>query len=135
MCIELVGQERAGNKGIAISLYCEKEKVSLKNIEEVQNKRIINEEKKFLNRPQSRAKIVPEMASLMISGGKKNKLRPADILGSLTCDNKITREDVGKIDIFNFYSYVAIKKNKFHLGLDILSNGKTKGRNLKVRKI
>jgi ATP-dependent RNA helicase DbpA len=126
---------RAGNKGLAISLYSEKEKISLKNIEEIQDKRVISEEQSFLNKSQSRAKIVPEMASLMISGGKKNKLRPADILGSLTCDSKMTREDVGKIDIFNFYSYVAIKKTKFNLGLDILSKGKTKGRNLKVRKI
>ena len=127
---------RAGRKGLAISLSCEKEKNSLRSIEDLQNKRVNLRDPSFLkDSSQGRAKIIPEMTSLIISSGKKNKLRPTDILGSLTCNSKLSREDIGKIDIFDFYSYVAIKKNKLSIGLDILSNGKTKGRYLKVRKI
>ncbi|PPJ40410.1 DbpA RNA binding domain-containing protein, partial [Pseudoxanthomonas sp. KAs_5_3] len=40
------------------------------------------------------------MMTLVISGGKKDKLRPGDLLGALTGDAGLTKEQVGKIAIF-----------------------------------
>ena len=43
----------------------------------------------------------PLMATLLIDGGKKQKVRPGDILGALTGKNGITVQQVGKIHIFD----------------------------------
>ncbi|RUO40564.1 hypothetical protein CWE15_07415 [Aliidiomarina taiwanensis] len=36
-------------------------------------------------------------ATLQLTGGKKDKLRPGDIVGALTRDNQISQEQLGKI--------------------------------------
>jgi ATP-independent RNA helicase DbpA len=72
------------------------------------------------------------MRTLCIHGGKKNKIRPTDILGALTAAGGITGAQVGKIDIFDLYSYVAINRLVFSQALNQLREGKIKGRTFKV---
>ena len=50
------------------------------------------------------------MVTLSIDGGRKNKLRPGDVLGALTGEAGISGSEVGKINVFNFYTYVAIRR-------------------------
>ena len=47
------------------------------------------------------------MATIHIQAGRKEKIRPGDVLGALTADLGYTREQVGKIDINEFATYVA----------------------------
>ena len=75
------------------------------------------------------------MVSFSISGGRKNKVRPTDILGALTASKELGSSDVGKIDIFDFHTFVAIKKEKSSLAYKILTEEKIKGRFFKVRKV
>ena len=42
------------------------------------------------------------MITLCIQGGKKDKLRPGDLLGALTGDGGLTFEQVGKINVTEF---------------------------------
>ncbi len=70
--------------------------------------------------------------TLYINGGKKNKVRAGDILGSLIQEVGLQKDDVGKINIFNFYTYVAVKKEVEQKALKGLENGKIKGKRFKV---
>jgi ATP-independent RNA helicase DbpA len=75
------------------------------------------------------------MTTLCIDGGRKNKLRPGDILGALTCEGGITGSEVGKIDIFDCCAYAAIARSSAAQALDRLRGSRIKGRFYKVRSI
>ena len=79
-----------------------------------------------------RPPVAPTMVSLCINGGRKNKLRPGDILGALTAGGSIRADDVGKINVGDHQAYVAISKSKAAVALELLS-GRMKGRIFKVR--
>jgi ATP-independent RNA helicase DbpA len=76
----------------------------------------------------------PPMATLWIDGGRKNKLRPSDILGALTGEGGIAGSEIGKITIFDEHAYVAIKQESVDIALAWLKKGKIKGRSFMVRK-
>lgn len=75
------------------------------------------------------------MATLQIGGGKKQKLRPGDILGALTGQNGIAGKQVGKIHILDNWAYVAVSRDIVKSALRKLSEGKLKGRSFRVRQI
>jgi ATP-independent RNA helicase DbpA len=78
--------------------------------------------------------LYPPMVTLVIDGGKKDKLRPGDILGALTGELGIDGSEVGKIDISHFASCIAIKRQSAKLAMQALENGKIKGRKFKIRR-
>ncbi|MDH4944285.1 ATP-dependent RNA helicase DbpA [Sulfurimonas sp. C5] len=94
---------RAGAKGLAVSLYSEAAEV-----EEYQPIKAMNDEQL---KNDEHFSMFSEYATLVIEGGKKDKLRAGDILGALTSERTFTREDIGKIDIYDKQSYVAIKSD------------------------
>lgn len=123
---------RAGNKGIACSLYSDKEQYKLGLLEDYLDKTIAPEtlpERELLQQPALSA----EMVTVQIDGGKKQKLRPGDILGALTGENGIAGSDVGKIQMGPTWAYVAVKKTVVKKALKKLANGKMKGRNFRAR--
>jgi ATP-independent RNA helicase DbpA len=79
--------------------------------------------------------LVPPMVTLCVDGGKKNKLRPGDILGALTGEGGISGSEVGKIDVLEFNAYIAIVRSSAAQALECLSRNKIKGRFYKVRNI
>ena len=124
---------RAGKKGLAFSLCTEQELNRVVAIEEYQSipakwDEIAPFEMTYEQRFE------PPMVTLWIDGGRKDKVRPGDILGALTGATGIEGSDVGKIDVFDAHAYVAIKKNSVDKALVCLKNGKIKGRNFMVRK-
>lgn len=125
---------RAGSKGVACSLFSEKEayKAALldENIDPIKDHEPLPPES-VLNTPP----IKPTMATLQIDGGKKQKLRPGDILGALTGDNGIAGTAVGKINMFDTCSYVAVKVEAVKAALKKLGDGKMKGKSFRVRQI
>lgn len=52
--------------------------------------------------------------TVCISGGKKDKLRKADILGAFIHEGGLSSDEIGQIDITDKNSYVAIKREKAH---------------------
>ncbi|MGL4605616.1 MAG: DbpA RNA binding domain-containing protein, partial [Iodobacter sp.] len=48
--------------------------------------------------PAAGGPLRPPMVTLCIMGGKKDKLRPGDLLGALTGDAGLSKEQVGKIN-------------------------------------
>jgi ATP-independent RNA helicase DbpA len=74
------------------------------------------------------------MITICISAGKKDKIRPGDIMGALTKDAGLPGDSVGKIDIGSIYAYIAIHRSQVTHALNYFHNGKLKGRKLSVKK-
>lgn len=125
---------RAGSKGVACTMYTEKESHKLNRLEELLGQSI-EAEPIPTSEFQEKDTYTPQMVTLQINGGKKQKLRPGDILGALTGENGIPGKEVGKIHIFNFHAYVAVKRELSDRALKKLGEGKLKGRSFAVRKI
>ena len=125
---------RAGKDGLALSLYHKKEQQKLQAISYFQDKPLQCEQIHDL--PDNLGESLhPLMTTLCISGGRRQKVRPGDILGALTGEAAIDSGDVGKIDIFDSWSYVALKQHVAEKALQRLKNGKIKGRIFKVKLI
>lgn len=73
------------------------------------------------------------MITLCIWGGKKDKFRPGDLLGALTGEVGLSKEQVGKINITEFNSYVALDRRIAKEAFGKLSNSNIKGRRFKMR--
>ena len=75
------------------------------------------------------------MVTIQLDAGRKNKVRPGDILGALTGEAGLPGSQIGKIDIFDMSSYVAIDRSAARQALNYLSSGKVKGRSIRARKV
>ena len=73
------------------------------------------------------------MRTLQIAGGRKAKIRAGDVLGALTADLGLAREQVGKINVNDFSTYVAVSRDMAQDVLRKLSSGRIKGKSVKVR--
>jgi ATP-independent RNA helicase DbpA len=125
---------RAGKTGLALSLYIPAESYRVNAIEEYQGSPISFSEIDALQ-VNPKLDLRPPMVTLCIDGGRKNKIRPGDILGALTGEAGIAGNQVGKIDIFDRQSFVAIERSSVDKALQRLSTGKIKGRFFKARKL
>ena len=123
---------RAGETGIALSLIAPQDLTALNRLENFVAAKI---ELKSLPSYNTSVKIEPEMITLNIDGGKKDKLRAGDILGALTKDAGIPGEKIGKIDIFDFAAYVAVDKSFAQKALKQLQTKPLKGRQFRARKL
>ena len=125
---------RAGESGIALSFYDQHDSEKLQMLQQQLGQNISNA---VLPSLDSLNQQVPtaSMVSLQIDAGKKNKIRPGDILGALTGSNGLEANHVGKIKIVSNRSYVAIRRASVNKALNILGSGKLKGRSYRVRKL
>lgn len=125
---------RAGESGMALSIFTESEQVRLNDIEQHQAEPCICDVYASLDYNAAYTLRAP-MATLEINAGRKQKLRPGDILGGLTGAGGLPGSAIGKIDIFDMNSFVAIEKTAVKSALAFLSGGKIKGRSIKARRI
>jgi len=77
----------------------------------------------------------PAMVTIQLDAGRKHKLRPGDLLGALTGEAGLAGSQIGKIDILDTCSYVAIEPGGLRQALNYLAAGKVKGRHVRARKI
>jgi len=125
---------RAGERGIALSIFTESEQFRVHAIEKYLNKPCICDVYASLDRNPDYSLQSP-MVTIQLDAGRKDKMRPGDLLGALTGDAGLPGSQVGKIDIFDMSSYVAIERNSVDQALNYLANGKVKGRSIRARKI
>ncbi len=125
---------RAGKQGLAVSLVAPAEAHRAQAIENLQQAPL-NWQPLDALKSQSGEPLQPPMVTLCIAAGRKDKLRPGDILGALTGDAGIPGSQVGKIAIFDFQAFVAVERTVARQALKRLSDGKIKGRSLKVRQL
>ncbi|MEQ4618991.1 MAG: ATP-dependent RNA helicase DbpA [Corticimicrobacter sp.] len=123
---------RGDQKGLALSL-CSPEEMHWANlIEQYQGNPLKWADIKSL-RPKSDRPLRAPMVTLCIHGGKKDKLRPGDLLGALTGDGGLTFEQVGKINITEFNAYVALDRQIAKQVFSRVSNSNIKGKRFRMR--
>ena len=74
----------------------------------------------------------PKWATLFIAAGKKDKVNKVDIVGFLTNKGQLKKEDIGLIDVKDFFSFVAIRKAKMNHLLHLIKNEKIKNKKVKM---
>lgn len=125
---------RAGHKGLALSITTPADAERILYIEETQKQPVTWGEPAELNKNNKNI-TPPEMITVCLDAGKKDKIRPGDILGALTKDAGLPGDSIGKINITIFCSYVAIHKSQIDKAYRYLQNGKLKGRKVNVKKM
>ncbi len=123
---------RAGQEGLALNLASLDEMGHVGKIEQLQGRPSEWHKLDELT-PTSREPLRAPMRTVHITGGRKEKIRPGDVLGALTGEAGFTKEQVGKINVNEFSTYVAVDRNIAHEAVRKLSAGKVKGKSVKVR--
>lgn len=123
---------RAGKSGLALSLASDKESYAIAAIESQLDDAIPRLPSSNL-KPNNNSISKPPMLTLCLAAGRRDKIRPGDIVGALTNTGGIDGNDVGKIDVLNTLSYVAVKRHVASRALEHLQCNKVKNRAIKVR--
>ena len=125
---------RAGRRGLALSLFTAAEAHRLAAIETLAGSPCQRAALDSLA-PSGDEPPRAAMTTLQIGGGRKDKLRPGDILGALTREGGIDGGQIGKIDIFDRHSCVAVAHKVADNAQRQLAAGRIKGRKFKVRRL
>jgi ATP-independent RNA helicase DbpA len=125
---------RAGQVGLAVSLCSRPEQPRLEAIELYTGSALIAVER---GTPAAKSAAPPPLAAAMdtvrLSGGRKDKLRPGDILGALTGEaGGLAGTDIGKIEIHDRFAYVAVKSSVSQRAVASLNAGRIKGKRFKA---
>lgn len=123
---------RAGEPGLALSLVAPSEGGRANAIETAMGRPLdwqpLSQLPESLDTP-----LIAPMRTIAIAGGRKDKVRPGDLLGALTGEAGLPAEAIGKISITDYQALVAIKRDMAPLAHQRLEQGKIKGRRFKVR--
>lgn len=129
---------RAGKSGVAVTLALPKERNKIESIENTTESKLEKLEMADLHELsfedlKKDLHQMNKMETLFVAGGRKNKVRPGDLLGALTGEaGGLEGSDIGKIEIHDFFSYVAVNKKVARVALYRLRDGRIKGRKFRV---
>ena len=131
--IHRIGRTGRGDaEGLALTLVSMDDMGSVGRIEQLQGRESQWQPLSTLT-PSGGGPLRAPMATLQIVGGRKEKIRAGDVLGALTGEAGFTREQVGKINVNEFSTYVAVERSIAQEAVARLSAGRIKGRSVKVR--
>ncbi|HEY0922093.1 ATP-dependent RNA helicase DbpA [Rheinheimera pacifica] len=123
---------RAGQSGIALSLFTASDAGKLIPLEDGLGIKIDAAELPAVDIATLKP-AKPLMATLQLDGGKKHKIRAGDIVGALTASKQLTNDDLGKIQLHDIWSFVAVKRTAVKLALQLVQQGKIKGKSIRAR--
>jgi len=126
---------RADEEGWAFSLASMDEMGRVGRIDEMQGRASVWHPLSELTVPADAEPLHPPMVTLQILGGRKEKIRPGDVLGALTKDLGYAAAQIGKINVNEFSTYVAVDRRIAKDALRGLNAGKVKGKTVKVRRL
>ncbi len=133
--IHRIGRTGRGDaEGLALTLASMDEMGAVGKIELMQGRESAWEPLSNL-KPAEGGPLQPPMRTLQIVGGRKEKIRAGDVMGALAGECGLTREQVGKINVNEFSTYVAVQAELAKKVEAQLSRGKIKGKTVKVRLI
>ena len=125
---------RVDAQGLALSLASLDEMGSVGKIEQVQGTETEWHPLSELT-PAPGGRLQAPMVTLHIMGGRKEKIRPGDVLGALTGEAGFSSSQVGKIVVNEFSTYVAVDRQIADQAVKRLAAGKVKGKKVKVRRL
>ena len=70
---------------------------------------------------------LPEFVTLYIGKGKKDKINKIDIVGFLFKKGNLNKDEIGRIDVKDHYSFAAVSRKKIKQTLHLIQNEKIKG--------
>ena len=120
---------RAGKSGIAETLYTARE---ASKIEEIEGEIGEGVNYGYLDKLKHNDLYTPKYTTLKIDGGKKDKLRPGDIVGAITSSKQIKGDEIGNINVTAMRSYVAVERDKADIAFKLIRDGKMKNRKFRV---
>jgi ATP-independent RNA helicase DbpA len=123
---------RADQDGWALSLASMDEMGRVGGIEQAQGREVEWRPLAELS-DQGGGPLLPPMATLQILGGRKDKIRPGDVLGALTGEAGFAAAQIGKINVTDFSTYVAVERGIARDAERRLNAGKLKGKKVKAR--
>ena len=126
---------RADEQGWAFSLASLDEMGSVGRIDAMQGVPSDWHPLSELTEPAGAEPLRPPMVTLQILGGRKEKIRAGDVLGALTKDMGFEGAQVGKINVNEFSTYVAVERGIADKALRALNAGKVKGKSVKARRL
>jgi ATP-dependent RNA helicase DbpA len=128
---------RAGRRGLALSLVTRSDSRKVDDIEATTGVKLEKGDVDALvpeNAPG--VSLISPWETLSISAGRKDKMRPGDILGALTGEaGGLKAEDVGKIEIHDRHAFVAVSKRVVKVAFQRLSEGRIKGRKHRIERV
>jgi superfamily II DNA/RNA helicase len=74
----------------------------------------------------------PKWTTLFVGAGKKDKVNKVDIVGFLGNKGDLKKEDIGLIEVKDFFSFVAVRKVKASHVLQLIKGEKVKGKKVKI---
>ena len=74
----------------------------------------------------------PKWTTLFIGAGKKDKVNKVDIVGFLAKQGELKKEDIGLIEVKDFFSFAAVRKSKASNTLQHIKNEKIKNMKVKI---
>ena len=67
---------------------------------------------------------LPEFVTLYIGKGKKDKINKIDIVGFLFKKGNLNKDEIGRIDVKDHYSFAAVSRKKIKQTLNLIRNEK-----------
>jgi ATP-independent RNA helicase DbpA len=131
---------RAGESGLVFSLASRRDRGRVGRIEDMQGSdsawhSLAELQAEPAPGEGTRAPLSPPMVTLQILGGRKDKIRPGDVLGALTKDLGLDAGCIGRIEVREFSTYVAVRRDVAGQALQGLGRGRIKGRAVRVRRL
>jgi superfamily II DNA/RNA helicase len=74
----------------------------------------------------------PKWSTLFIAAGKKDKVNKIDIVGFLSNKGKLKKDDIGLIEVKDFFSFVAIRKLKVSEAIELIKDEKIMNKKVKM---
>ena len=74
----------------------------------------------------------PDWTTFYVSAGKKDKVNKIDIVGFLTNKGRLKKEDIGLIEVKDFFSFVAVRKSKASATLQLIKEERIKNKKVKI---
>jgi len=125
---------RAGAEGLALNLAAMDEMARVAQIELIQGTQTKWLRLEELDAGSDKPLVAP-MVTLQILGGRKEKIRPGDVLGALTKDLGFAGAQIGKINVTDMSTYVAVERAIADQAVARLNAGMVKGKRVRVRRI
>lgn len=129
---------RAGRAGLAVSIVTPRDGRKVDDIELATSVKLERGDVESLPSadPRNAVSLESTWDTLYISAGRKDKMRPGDILGALTGEaGGLNATDVGKIEIQDHVAYVAVARRVSRVAFQRLSEGRIKGRRHKIERV
>jgi len=131
--IHRIGRTGRGDaEGLALNLVSMDEMGSVGRIEQLQGRA-----SEFFPvdalAPAAGGALLPPMCTIQIIGGRKEKIRAGDVMGAMCADFGYAREQIGKISVNDFSTYVAVDRTIAAQACARLNAGRVKGKAVKAR--